>query len=153
MTGLTPDGFVIDRHINAVPDDVFTAWTTAEYFARWFGGSAVDVPLETLNYELQEGGVWSATMILPDGHTIDWAGDFVTVTRPERLVLTLTDQPDAPERLTVTVSLTEAAGGTDMNVAQEAPGFTAEQREATIAGWQSFFDELAVIAESLSAQR
>jgi hypothetical protein len=35
-----------------------------------------------------------------------------------------------------------------MHMTQEAPGFTAEQREATIAGWQAFFDVLQEIAEA-----
>jgi uncharacterized protein YndB with AHSA1/START domain len=34
MTGVTPEGFEIDRNFAAPPSAVFAAWTTAEYFAR-----------------------------------------------------------------------------------------------------------------------
>jgi uncharacterized protein YndB with AHSA1/START domain len=38
MTGITPEGIEIDRDFAAPPAAVFAAWTTAEHFARWFGG-------------------------------------------------------------------------------------------------------------------
>ena len=40
------------------------------------------------------------------------------------------------------------AGGTHMHMTQEVPEFTEEQRQATIAGWQTFFDVLQEIAEA-----
>src|ERR1700742_277611 len=64
MTGITPEGFEIDRDLAAPPSAVFAAWTTAEHFARWFGGKDVQVPADRLDYEL------------PDGNTIDWTGEF-----------------------------------------------------------------------------
>jgi hypothetical protein len=44
MTGMTPEGFEIDRDFAAPPSAVFAAWTTAEQFARWFGGKDVQIP-------------------------------------------------------------------------------------------------------------
>jgi hypothetical protein len=35
-----------------------------------------------------------------------------------------------------------------MHLTQEAPDFTDEQRKATIAGWQTFFDVLQQITET-----
>jgi hypothetical protein len=89
MTGITPGGFEIDRDFAAPPSAVFAAWTTAEHFARWFGGKDVQVPADRLDYEPAAGRAWSA-----------------------------------------------------------APDFTDEQRKATIAGWQTFFDVLQQIAEA-----
>ena len=76
MTGITPEGFEIDRDFAAPPSAVFAAWTTAEHFARWFGGKDVQVPADRLDYEPAAGRAWSATMVLPDGNTIDWTGEF-----------------------------------------------------------------------------
>ena len=96
MTGITPDGFEIDRDFAAPPSAVFAAWTTAEHFARWFGGKDVQVPADRLDYEPIAGGTWSATMVLPDGNTIDWTGDFVEIVPDQRFVLTMTDRPGRP---------------------------------------------------------
>ena len=148
MTGITPDGFEIDRDFAAPPSAVFAAWTTAEHFARWFGGKDVQVPADRLDYEPVAGGTWSATMVLPDGNTIDWTGDFVEIVPDQRFVLTMTDRPADPQRLAITVELSPTADGTHMHMTQTAPTFTRQQREATIAGWQTFFDELAAIAEA-----
>jgi uncharacterized protein YndB with AHSA1/START domain len=143
MSTSANDGVEIVREFSAAPREVFRAWTTAEHFARWFGGDGVDVPASSLNYEPVEGGTWAATMLLPDGSNIDWTGDFVQVTPPGRFVFTMTDDASSPERATVTVDLASADGGTRMQFMQDTPGFSPEQKEATIAGWQTFFDVLA----------
>jgi uncharacterized protein YndB with AHSA1/START domain len=148
MTGVTPEGFEIERDFAAPPAAVFSAWTTAEHFARWFGGKDVQVPADRLDYDPAAGRPWSATMVLPNGHTIDWAGEFLEVVPDERLVFTMTDQPSQPTRLAITVDLSPTASGTHLHMTQQAPDFTEEQRKATIAGWQTFFDVLQEIAEA-----
>lgn len=151
MTGTTDNGIQIDRDFAAPPAAVFAAWTTPENFARWFGGTGVQVPLGTLDFVAEAGRAWTAQMVLPDGHTIEWVGDFLEVVPDERLVFTISDQPDAPERAKVVVELTEIAGGTRMTFTQETPGFTPEQQAEVIAGWQSFLDELERIADESSS--
>lgn len=146
MTGITEDGIEIDREFAATPDAVFAAWTTAESFSRWFGGRDVQVPLDGLDYRAEVGRAWSAMMVLPDGSTIDWAGEFLEVDPPSRLVMTLTDRPAEGDRAVLTVELTPTAVGTRLLMTQQTPGFSTEQREGTIAGWQSFLDVLGEIA-------
>jgi uncharacterized protein YndB with AHSA1/START domain len=148
MTGITPEGFEIDRDFAAPPSAVFAAWTTAEHFARWFGGKDVQIPADRLDYEPAAGRAWSATMVLPDGNTIDWTGEFLEVVPGKRLVFTMTDQPDKPSRLAIIVELSATVSGTHMHMTQEAPNFTEEQRKATIAGWQTFLDVLQEIVEA-----
>jgi uncharacterized protein YndB with AHSA1/START domain len=148
MTGITEDGIQIDREFAAPPAAVFAAWTTPESFARWFGGREVQVPLDALDYRAEAGRAWSAMMVLPDGRTIDWAGEFLEVDPPSRLVMTLTDRPAEGERAVLTVELTPSVTGTHLRMTQQTPGFTDEQRLGTIAGWQTFLDVLAEIAES-----
>jgi uncharacterized protein YndB with AHSA1/START domain len=145
MTGITPDGIEIDRDFAAPPAAVFAAWTTPEHFARWFGGSAVQVPLDGLEFVAEPGRTWTAQMVLPDGNSIDWTGDFIEVDPPERLVFTITDRPAEPGRATIVVELTAIAAGTRMRFTQETPGFTPEQQQGVLAGWQSFVEELEQI--------
>jgi uncharacterized protein YndB with AHSA1/START domain len=143
MSDQAAEGVEIVRTFTAPPAAVFSAWTTAADFARWFGGPAVDVPLDALDYEAVAGRAWSATMVLPDGNALSWAGEFVDVVPDERLELTLTDDPASPARATMVVELAAVDGGTRMRFTQQTPGFSPEQRDATAAGWAGFFDELA----------
>lgn len=143
MTGITKEGIEVDRDFAAAPGAVFDAWTTAQHFARWFGGKDVEVPAEDLDYQPTDGGTWAATMVLPDGNSIRWVGEFIEVVAPERFVLTITDNPQSADRAVISVVLSSTGDGTRMRFTQETPGFAPEQREATIAGWQSFFDELS----------
>jgi uncharacterized protein YndB with AHSA1/START domain len=146
MTGLTTDGITIERDFAAPPAAVFAAWTTPQHFAQWFGGSQVTVPLDSLDFHAEPGRPWTAQMVLPDGNSIDWAGDFIEVIPDQRLVLTITDRPTEPGRAQIIVELTVIPEGTRMRFTQETPGFTPEQQAGVLAGWQSFIDELERIA-------
>jgi uncharacterized protein YndB with AHSA1/START domain len=148
MTGITAGGIEIDRDFAAPPKEVFEAWTKAQHFARWFGGKDVQVPLDSLDFVAEPGRTWTAQMTLPNGDTMDWTGDFIEVVPHERLVFTITDRPAEPARAKIVVELTPLADGTRMHFTQETPGFTPEQQEGVLAGWQSFIDELEQIAIS-----
>lgn len=141
------DGIVIVREYVAPPEAVFSAWVTPESFARWFGGRHVRVPADRLDYRAEVGRGWSATMVLPDDGTVDWAGEFVELDPPSRLVMTLTDEPGEGNASVLTLDLTPTEAGTRLRMSQETPGFSAEQRDAVTAGWQSFLDVLGEIAE------
>lgn len=146
MTGITADGIEIDRDIAAPPAAVFAAWTEARSFSRWFGGEAVEVPLDGLDFIAAPGRAWTAQMLLPDGAAIDWAGTFLEVVPDRRLVFTITDSPAEPVQAQIVVELTPAVDGTRMRFTQETPGFSPEQQEGVLAGWQSFVDVLERIA-------
>src|SRR5690606_36638219 len=103
--------------------------------------AVIEVPVDRLNYVAEAGKTWDAQMVLPDGSTMDWAGEFIEVTPNSRLVLTITDRPAEPMRAQIVVELSEIAHGTRMRFTQETPGFTPEQQSVLIAGWQGFIDE------------
>lgn len=149
MTGVTKTGIEIDRTTEASPEAVFAALSDAASFASWFGGPDVEVPEDRLAFEAVEGGDWHATMVLPDGNTIDWRGSFVRVDAPTRFDFTLTDMPGsaAPEVL-VTVAVYPADGGAALHMTQDTPDFPHEQKVATLDGWQVFLDEVLRIAEA-----
>jgi uncharacterized protein YndB with AHSA1/START domain len=140
-------GFTITRTFAAPRGPVFTAWTTPEQFGRWFGGTASEVPLETIEMDVRPGGAWKATMFAgPDRYEIGWRGEYVVVDAPEHLELTLTDGPEAVE--TIDVHLAESDGRTEMTTTQSGGHLTAEQYEQAKAGWQTFFDAMAEIVEA-----
>lgn len=146
MTGITAHGIEVDREIAASPEAVFTTWTTPQHFSKWFGGPAVNVPPETIDFVAEAGKSWTAQMVLPDGNSIDWAGEFIEVQPDTRLVLTMTDRPADPNRAELVVELAATPGGTRMRFTQETPGFSPEQQAQVLAGWQTFIDELERIA-------
>jgi uncharacterized protein YndB with AHSA1/START domain len=77
---------------------------------------------------------------------MDWTGEFIEVVPDERLVFTITDRPAESVRATIVVELSAIPEGTRMHFSQETPGFSREQQEDVLAGWQSFIDELEQIA-------
>ncbi|WP_125099513.1 SRPBCC family protein [Leucobacter chromiireducens] len=149
MTGVTAAGIEIDRTTTAQPAAVFAAFSEAESFARWFGGPDVEVPADRLDFTAEVGRTWAATMILPDGNTIDWEGRFVEVDAPHRFTFTLTDEPgpDSPQA-PVSIGIMPADGGASIHLTQETPDFPHEQKAATLEGWQLFIDEVLSIAEA-----
>jgi uncharacterized protein YndB with AHSA1/START domain len=135
-------GSTITRTFAAPPASVFDAWVTPASFATWFGGSGVEVPVDTVTMDVRVGGTWTATMILGGGTPdINWFGEFVEVDRPNTLVLTMADRPGTA-RETIAVTFTAVAGGTEMLFRQTGGNNSAEEYERTTAGWQTFFDAM-----------
>lgn len=146
------DGITITRTFEAPRELVWAAWTTPPQFAVWFGTDAVEVPVDSVSMDVRPGGTWSARMQLPDGPAVDWAGEYVEVVPPERLVLTITDDPAVAAREPVTVALEDVGGATRMTMTQSGEHLTPEQRERTAEGWNGFFDVMARILTNPSRQ-
>ncbi|HEY5230802.1 MAG TPA: SRPBCC domain-containing protein [Galbitalea sp.] len=138
-------GATIRRTFAAPRDLVFDAWVTPRHFATWFGGSDVDVPLDSVSMDVRPGGIWKATMIIGNGvPDMHWFGEFVEVDRPDKLVLTMADRPGDAREL-VSVTLTEVPDGTEMLFHQSGGNMSADEYERTAAGWQTFFDAMETL--------
>lgn len=138
----------VTRTFAAPRERVFAAWTDPADFAVWFGSSQVTVPRDSVVLDVRPGGSWQAVMELPDGNTINWEGRYTEVTPPERLGLTITDQPGTEPGAPISVTFAEVDGGTQMTLVQDAPEFTEDQREQTAAGYQAFFDDMEALVVS-----
>ncbi|GAA1614953.1 SRPBCC domain-containing protein [Kribbella sancticallisti] len=137
-----PDVLTVTRTFDAPRELVYEAWTKPEHFSVWFGTDAVEVPLDTLSLDVRVGGAWKATMKLPDGNQIDWVGEYTEVDPPERLSFTMTDEPGTPAGDPIVVTFAEVDGGTEMTLTQPAGDFDQEQIDATIMGYNGFFDSM-----------
>nr|WP_296769550.1 SRPBCC domain-containing protein [Rhodococcus sp. (in: high G+C Gram-positive bacteria)] len=128
-------GSYVNRTFAASPAAVFDAWVTPSSFAVWWGGDDMEVPLDSVEMDVRPGGTWKATVLggneMPDFH---FRGEYLEVDRPNKLVMTLTDEP-GDEREILTVILTEVDGGTEMQFSQTGGHLTPEQYEGTAAGW------------------
>jgi uncharacterized protein YndB with AHSA1/START domain len=134
-----PEGGLEIRWIFDAPRErVWREWITREAFADWFGGPQSPVPLDSVEWDLRPGGKWKLTMHAERGK-IPWSGEFLEIEKPERLVFTITDQPEPELYARCTVVLTELDGGrTEMHFQQTGglpPGAYKPARE----GWKTFF--------------
>jgi uncharacterized protein YndB with AHSA1/START domain len=135
-------GFAVTRVFDAPRERVWLEWTTPEAFADWYGGSQGEVPLETVEMDVREGGAWRLTMHFGD-REIHWAGEYREVRPPERLVFTVTDRPEDPAYELVTVELTDLGDGrTEMRLEQRGH-MPPEAYEQTRKGWGGFLDRMA----------
>jgi uncharacterized protein YndB with AHSA1/START domain len=137
-------GISITRVFAAPRERIWAEWTTPEAFADWYGGTEADIPLETVDMDVREGGSWKATMFVgPARREINWIGEYVEVNEPERLVLTVTDRPGDPERGLITVVLKDLGDSrTEMLMEQRGPDMSPEQFDAARKGWGGFFDRM-----------
>ena len=135
-------GATLTYTLNASPAAVFDAWTTPALFAAFFGGSANQVPVESVSLDARPGGTWAATMIVGDGFPeFHWRGEYVEVRRPNRLVLTMTDEP-GDERELLTADFKAVDNGTEIRFCQTGGNLTDEQYEDAAAGWRAAFEAL-----------
>ena len=141
---VVPNSTIV-RTFAATPQSVFDTWVTPASFAAWWGGSGVQVPLDSVSMDVRPGGGWTATMIIGDGvPDIHWFGEFVEVERPDRLVLTLADRP-GDARALVTVTFAAVDGGTEMHFRQTGGPMTQDEYDRATAGWQTFFDTMETL--------
>ena len=131
------EGIEITRVFDAPREHVWREWTEPERFADWFGGSEAEVPVSTVSMDVREGGAWRATMFAgPGRREIQWKGEYREVVEPERLVLTITDEPDDDAPELVIVVLTDLGDGrTEMRFEQRGGGLSAEGYERAGQGW------------------
>ena len=135
-------GITITRVFDAPRERVWKEWTEPERFADWFGGTESEVPLSSVSMDVRQGGSWRLTMHAPRGE-IQWKGEYREVVEPERLVLTISDQPGEEEYELVTVVLTDLGDGrTEMHLEQRGR-MTPEQYERAGQGWSTFLDRIA----------
>jgi uncharacterized protein YndB with AHSA1/START domain len=135
-------GISITRVFDAPRDRVWKEWTEPERFADWFGGPDADVPLSTVTMDVRPGGRWRATMYSgPERRETRWKGEYFEVVEPERLVLTLSDQPTEGYEL-VTVVFTDLGDGrTEMRFEQRGH-LPPEIYERAGQGWTMFFERI-----------
>jgi uncharacterized protein YndB with AHSA1/START domain len=136
---VTEAGIHITRVFEASRERVWQEWTEPEAFADWFGTAELEVPLERVSMDVRPGGAWRLTM-LAEGE-IHWRGEYLEVVEPERLVFTVTDQPDERYALVTVVFNDLGDGRTEMQFSQTGL-LPPEMYERTKEGWGKFFDRV-----------
>ena len=141
---MAEQGITITRVLDAPRERVWQEWTEPELFADWFGGPESEVPPATVSMDIRPGGSWRLTMFADPGRReIRWQGEYREVVEPERLVFTLSDQPEEDAYELVTVVLSDLGDGRTEMLFQQRGRLPAEVYERAGEGWSMFFDRIA----------
>jgi uncharacterized protein YndB with AHSA1/START domain len=146
MTQNTDNAVRLTRTLDAPRDDVWRMWTDPAEFAAWYGPDGATV--EVTQWDLRPGGRRLVAMGVetPGGPmTMRFTGEFVEVTKPERLVYTETLADQAHPETRVEVQFHEDGGRTTVELTHH--GIPAGSPGET--GWAMALDHLA--ARFLSA--
>jgi uncharacterized protein YndB with AHSA1/START domain len=135
------EGISVTRVFDAPRERVWREWTEPEPFADWFGGTESEVPLASVSMDVTPGGSWRLTM-QAGRNTIYWRGEYLEVVAPERLVFTVSDQPELDVYELVIVVLTDLGDGRTEMLFEQRGHMAAEQYKRAESGWSTFFDRI-----------
>jgi len=144
---------VINRVFNLPISAVWSAWTEAEEFKKWWGPKGFTCPSSKM--EAKVGAKYLNCMKGPDGKEY-WSTGVVKELIPERKLVVTDNFSDEKgnikspadygmtgnwaKELLITVYLEEADGATKMKLRHQ--GIPNEMREECIQGWNESFDKL-----------
>jgi uncharacterized protein YndB with AHSA1/START domain len=137
---------VIVREFPAPIAVVWSALTDPDQAPDWWGPHGFHVPRESVDADLEVGGLYRACMINDDtGEEHWWSGVHTDIEPPTLFVFTHAwDKPDGTRgsETEVTFGLEEIDGGTRMTFSQ-GPFESVESRDSQGGGWRASFDRLA----------
>jgi uncharacterized protein YndB with AHSA1/START domain len=108
---LSDTELVITRTLNAPPELVFEAMTSAEHVPHWYGCDLMKMVV--CEIDLRVGGKWRYVLRMPDGSEHGFHGEYRVIEAPHRLVSTENYEPIGPgHEMVATVTLEEKNGRT-----------------------------------------
>lgn len=143
---------VIKRVFDLPLSTIWKAWSQPESYKKWWGPKEFTCPYCAINFTT--GGKYLSSMKGPDGKEIFGTGTYKEIVPNKKIVYTDSfadskgnvvpasyyNMPDMPLELTVTVTLEEKDGKTNMTLQHE--GIPAEMFDDCTKGWQSSFDKM-----------
>jgi uncharacterized protein YndB with AHSA1/START domain len=144
----------ISRTFDAPRQAVWDAWTQPEQFKQWFMPAPFTIP--SCELDVRVGGDLRVDTQGPDGVIMPLVGKYTVVDEPSKLVLVSSPlDADGNKLFEVqqTVTLTETAGKTTLNITSEvlSAGENAEQYLSGMEqGLNQAFDQLSSLVTSAS---
>ncbi len=133
-----PLELTLTRVFDAPRSLLFEVWTKPEHLARWWGPKGFTLP--ECEVDFRPGGAFRFVMRGPDGKDYPFAGEYVEITAPERIVFTGLVHDDNASRTTVTFA--ERGGKTTVTVHQTY-AFESDATRGAPVGWGQSLDRLA----------
>ena len=135
------DALVIERVLQASPEEVFAAWTTPECMADWMSPSGH----AEAEVDLRVDGAFRVVMVGLDSR-IEHVGTYLEVDPPRRLVFTWSSPYTGPEPSLVTVELHPHEGGTRLVLTHEL--LPADVVDSHKSGWGTMLERLTGVFTS-----
>jgi uncharacterized protein YndB with AHSA1/START domain len=114
------DTFVVDRHFDAAPSQVYRAFADPAAKALWFAGPP-ETKQEDVSFDFREGGRETTVTVLDDGTRIGFYATYTDIVPDQRIVYTY-EMTMGGRRISVSVATVEvapgASGGTDLRVTE-----------------------------------
>lgn len=131
--------FTITRTMNAHRELVWRAWTEEKQLADWLPST----PLETISFDVREGGRYRYTMVnIETGEEYPTGGVFLEVEPFERLAFTW-GYPDAPVEDSPVVTLTLIEHGDLTEMIFHLRGFAGHPGDQYVYdGWSDTLDNI-----------
>ena len=118
------------REFDAPRELVFSAWTSSEHLAQWWGPNGFSTT--TSSFDFRPGGIWRFVMHGPDGRDYQNRITYDEVVKPERLVYRHGGGEDVePVKFQVTVTFEDLGGKTRLTMHMLFP--SAAERDRVIA--------------------
>ena len=142
----TVETLILERIYTAPREQVFRAWTTASALEQWF--QPMGMRIKVTEFEVRSGGCYRFEMAVSETETHAIVGEYLEITRPEKLVFTWRSPATNDEQTLVTIILTERDGKTHMTFTHA--GFSSQSMfDDHQVGWLSVIDRIqAVIQET-----
>ncbi|MET3920816.1 SRPBCC domain-containing protein [Arthrobacter sp. UYEF20] len=137
---------VVTREFQVPLGRVWSALTDPDQAPAWWGPRGFHTPRESIDTDLEIGGLYRACMIQDStGQEYWWSGVHTDIEPPNLFVFTHAwDKQDGTRgfETEVTFELEEIEGGTRMTFRQ-GPFDTLDNRDSNGVGWRESFDRLA----------
>jgi uncharacterized protein YndB with AHSA1/START domain len=135
-------GYTIKRNFPFAREIVWEAWTDPEAFATWFGTDKMK--MKDVKLDVKVGGKWKGTMVLDDGTETHWTGEYQTINKPSKLVMSITDTGVLTGNLETYSLMLDDQGQkkTQMTLTQSGGNLSDEEYQRAKAGTESFMDTM-----------
>lgn len=142
---------VIERVFNAPRALVWDAFTKTDHLLNWMGPR--NYPAAAFEADVRVGGKWRGRLRSTEtGQDLGQSGEYLEVERPSRLVYTFQwDKQSEEDEIfdtVITVLLEDRDGKTLMKFYQSIFN-TQSNRDGHIRGWNSSFDRLGELLETM----
>lgn len=145
MTASDDTTLIIERVLNASPQEVYNAWTDPAILVKWWGPEGMTTPV--CEMDVQPDGAWITTMRNSEGgeHTV--SGSYKTLSPPDHLIFSwgwAQDDGTRGHETLVDVRMIAEGDKTRMVMTQQVFA-EKEHRDNHNLGWSSSFNKLEAV--------
>lgn len=130
----------LNRHYAAAPEKVWRAWTDPQALKQWFGPD-LKGEVTLAETDVRVGGRYHIVFGLPGAEPHDLSGVYREVVPGRKLAFTFVWKSTPERESLVTITLSPAGGGTDLDLLQEQ-FFDRDARDRHEGGWNGSFVKL-----------